>query len=282
MKRLLGTSLLGVLILITPVTYAGEITIPSTDLIIPATETDFIIRLSVYEEELYAGAELGIDTTKGISIKKIDYEMNEEYMSVGPVQNSSGTYYFGYFDGENKFSGESIITITLEKTDETIKDGSIFVKGLNITRLDTKQNVQTEKQVMNEEVSVAFKEAPMPVAEILVEEVVQKEEPSIEKVQTEEKTKSQTITNSKEEPKEEPIPKLEVDKTTEQESESIEIENRKQPEIIVEKEIIEVEAPLPYIKMILGGLFIAGTAFFIGKKTKVKGVSKEDEHDQVL
>ena len=282
MKKLLGTSLLGTILLIIPVTYAGEVTIPITDLKIPDKEKDFVIQLSVHEEELYAGAELCVNVTKGITIKKIDYEMDEEYMNVGPVQNSSGMYYFGYFDGENKFSGESIITMTLEKVDETIKEGLISVEGLNITRLDAKQNVQTEKQVMNEQVSIGFKEVSISAEVTVVEEVVQKEEPSIEKVQTEDKTKSQSLDKSQEDTKVESIPKLEIDKTKEQESNSVEIENKEQPKLIVEKEIIEVEAPLPYIKMILGGVFIASAAFFIGRKTKVKGIPKGDEHDQVL
>lgn len=282
MKKLLGTSLLGAIILIIPTTYAGEVTIPITDLKVSEKEKEFAVQLSVHEEELYAGAELCVNVTEGITIKKIDYEMNEEYMNVGPVQNSSGMYYFGYFDGENKFSGEALITMTLEKVDETIKEGSISVEGLNITRLDSQQNVQTKKQIMNEQVRVDFKESPIPVQETVVETVTQQEETSIEKVQTEEKTEGQTIDKSQEDVEVEPGHNLEIDKSNEDKPNSIEIDNKEQPKIIVEKEIVEVEAPLPYIKMSLGGLIIAIGAFFIGRKTKVKGILKEDKHDQVL
>lgn len=281
MKRQLGTCLIAMLMLGTTSIYAGEIGIQNNQLTIPVGEKHFSVQLNVKEDELYAGAEMGIDLTQGLEIKNIDYGIDQDYMNVGPVQNSAGTYYFGYFDGENKFSGNYTITLDVEKVDETIKEASISLKALNITRLDDQKNVETDKKSLDQQVYVMFKEEQAPIkGETVILEEIPDDRP-----QQKEPVAKPTVDKKPLVEPEETIQieeKVEPEQPKEEVSKPIEVESIVDPAQEPEKEIVEVKTPLPYGKMTLGAILIAALAFVIGRITKKMNVPKEDKHDQQL
>ena len=283
------------LILSTTSIYAGEAIIQNNQLTIPEGEKAFSVQLQVKEADSYAGAELGVDLTKGLEIKSIKYGIDQDYMNIGPVQNSAGTYYFGYFDGENKFSGDYTITLDLEKIDETIKEASISLKALNITRLDADQNVTTNKKSLDQQAHVTFHTEQVPIQEEIVvsqELVVPQEIPNNPPKQKAPETKPVVDKQPQVEPKastdKKEMSKVEVKEPQDELTQPIEEEPVVESAPVPEKEIIEVKTPLPYSKLSFGAILIAGVAFFIGRFTKKENIgnkvnlSKEDKHDQQL
>ncbi|MEG0712593.1 MAG: hypothetical protein RR448_10190, partial [Niameybacter sp.] len=173
----------------------------------------------------------------------------------------------------NKFSGDYTITLGLEKTDATIKEATINVSALNITRLDADQNVQTNRQVVNKPVQVSFEQIEVVAEPIIVE-------PPIEQVVD----KPTTPTKQPQKEAVAPAPSVVEKEEVPEEVEPIEDTEKIVIETVVEKEVVEVEAPLPYGKIALIALIIALFSFIIGRFSKKDKtfVKKENIYDQEL
>ena len=280
MKQGIKIGLMGVMAMSVQFIYGAENILQNHELVIPLDETSFTVELNLEEDKPYAGAEFGIDLSEGVVIKEIDYGIDQDYMSVGPVMNNKGDYYFGFFDGENKYLGDYTITMTLEKSDETIKEASVSLKALNITRLDENKNVETDRQSLNEVLTVQFEtpqEVWVPEIEkeaIILEESGEKEQEQVAK----EPVKVEKEQVVKEEIEQEVEPEI-----IQEAEESGKVEEPVKEIIVPEKEIIEVEVekPIPYGKISFVTLVVAVLAFFVGRFTK-KGVLKEDQHEHTL
>ncbi|GEM_PF-6209230 len=280
MKQGIKIGLMGVMAMSVQFIYGAENILQNHELVIPLDETSFTVELNLEEDKSYAGAEFGIDLSEGVVIKEIDYGIDQDYMSVGPVMNNKGDYYFGFFDGENKYLGDYTITMTLEKSDETIKEASVSLKALNITRLDENKNVETDRQSLNEVLTVQFEtpqEVWVPEIEkeaIILEESGEKEQEQVAK----EPVKVEKEQVVKEEIEQEVEPEI-----IQEAEESGKVEEPVKEIIVPEKEIIEVEVekPIPYGKISFVTLVVAVLAFFVGRFTK-KGVLKEDQHEHTL
>ncbi len=280
MKQGIKIGLMGVMAMSVQFIYGAENILQNHELVIPLDETSFTVELNLEEDKSYAGAEFGIDLSEGVVIKEIDYGIDQDYMSVGPVMNNKGDYYFGFFDGENKYLGDYTITMTLEKSDETIKEALVSLKALNITRLDENKNVETDRQSLNEVLTVQFEtpqEVWVPEIEkeaIILEESGEKEQEQVAK----EPVKVEKEQVVKEEIEQEVEPEI-----IQEAEESGKVEEPVKEIIVPEKEIIEVEVekPIPYGKISFVTLVVAVLAFFVGRFTK-KGVLKEDQHEHTL
>lgn len=280
MKQGIKIGLMGVMAMSVQFIYGAENIFQNHELVIPLDETSFTVELNLEEDKPYAGAEFGIDLSEGVVIKEVDYGIDQDYMSVGPVMNNKGAYYFGFFDGENKYLGDYTITMTLEKSDETIKEASVSLKALNITRLDENKNVETDRQSLNEVLTVQFEtpqEVWVPEIEkeaIILEESGEKEQEQV----TKEPVKVEKEQVVKEEIEQEVEPEI-----IQEAEESGKVEEPVKEIIVPEKEIIEVEVekPIPYGKISFITLVVAVLAFFVGRFTK-KGVLKEDQHEHTL
>lgn len=284
MKQGIKIGLMGVMAMSVQFIYGAENILQNHELVIPLDETSFTVELNLEEDKSYAGAEFGIDLSEGVVIKKIDYGIDQDYMSVGPVMNNKGDYYFGFFDGENKYLGDYTITMTLEKSDETIKEASVSLKALNITRLDEDKNVQTDRQSLNEVLTVQFgmpQEVGIPEIEeeaIMPEDNGEKEQEQVAKEPA--KVEKESIIKKEIEQEVESVVEPEIIQEPE---ESGKVEEPVKEIIVPEKEIVEVEVekPIPYGKISFVTLVVAVLAFFVGRFTK-KGVPKEDQHEHTL
>lgn len=280
MKQGIKIGFMGVMAMSVQFVYGAENILQNQELVIPLDETSFTVELNLGEDKPYAGAEFGMDLSEGIAIKEVNYGIDQDYMSIGPVMNSKGAYYFGFFDGENKYVGDYNITMTLEKADETIKEASVRLKALNITRLDEDKNVQTDRQSLNEVLTVQFgtpQEVGIPEIEeeaIMPEDNGEKEQEQVAK----EPAKVEKESVVKEEIEQEVEPEI-----IQEPEESGKVEESVKEIIVPEKEIIEVEVekPIPYGKISFVTLVVAVLAFFVGRFTK-KGVLKEDQHEHTL
>lgn len=180
MKKFMSFLIIGVIGMTLQTAYAAEVGIQNQTIVVPEGESEFTVSLTLTEDVPYAGAEFGLALSKGIQIKEIHYEIDQDYMNIGPVVNSQGNHYFGFFEGENKYSGAYPIVVTLEKVDEDIKETSIRLEALNITRVDEEENVQTDKKILNQAVEVQFEAAvAVPEPEPPKEEIPKAEKPQV-------------------------------------------------------------------------------------------------------
>lgn len=280
MNRGLGMGVIGIMAMSTQIVYGAQTILQAEVLQVPKDQQVFTVQLNLQEDQPYAGAEFGVDLSEGVMIKDVSYGIDQDYMSIGPVMNSKGTYYFGFFDGENKYGGDYTITMTLEKADETIKEASVSLKALNITRVDETKNVHTDKQTLNEVVTVKLEEPK----EIVVPEVKEELEES-ESVKVEEAILEPTMPEQAVPSKPKPVVEAESKPMVElQPVPTSESEIKEEPikEVIVpEKEIEIVETPVPYGKIGILTLIFAVCAFFVGRFTR-KGSPKEDHHEHTL
>lgn len=127
------------LILIPYKTFANSLEWTSTEEINMSKEDNEIeFQLSVDSDKPYAGAEFGIQLSEGVKIKAITY--GTEASSAGPT-DARGLTWFTFFSGENKFSGEVIVNVTLEYIggeNTSIVVDNISLYNINGSAIDTK------------------------------------------------------------------------------------------------------------------------------------------------
>lgn len=95
---------------------AAEITVSDNKIELSKTETTFSFEMSLTEDEEFAGAEFGMSIPEGVTLKEVDY-IDEKIRSSShtPVVIKDGCAYFGFYQGENTFSGEyNVAELTFE------------------------------------------------------------------------------------------------------------------------------------------------------------------------
>lgn len=73
----------------------------------------------------YAGMEFGVYCSEGCRITSVSYDV--EASSTGPKE-ANGLTWFGFFDGEDSFSGP--VTVSVQGTCEIGKDGAVAVRDV--------------------------------------------------------------------------------------------------------------------------------------------------------
>lgn len=86
---------------------AAEIAVSDSNIELSQTENTFSFEISITENEKFAGAEFGVSIPDGVTLKEVNYiDEKIRNSSHTPVVMKDNCAYFGFYQGENSFSGE--------------------------------------------------------------------------------------------------------------------------------------------------------------------------------
>jgi len=97
---------------------------------LPKGQNQFNVQITVDQAKAYAGAEFGVQTPDGVSIRSVTYSQNSS--KVAPTE-ARGLTWFSYYSGNNDFKGKVTATLTLEykgteNTSIVIDNISVYTK----------------------------------------------------------------------------------------------------------------------------------------------------------
>ena len=129
MKKKLCILICLVCLLAVPVRAADtmpSVTIPATEVEVDQTNGSFLFDIEVQSTEGYAGAEFGVICSQGTVITEICVA---DGTVTGP-KAANGLTWFGYFAGEDRFSGTN--TITVQGTCEIGQEGAVVIQDVSV------------------------------------------------------------------------------------------------------------------------------------------------------
>ena len=129
MKKMLCILVCLVCLLAVPVHAADavpSVVIPATEVAVDQTNGSFSFDMEVQSTEGYAGAEFGVICSQGTVITAV---FAADGTVTGPKE-ANGLTWFGYFAGEDRFSGTN--TITVQGTCEIGREGAVAIQDASV------------------------------------------------------------------------------------------------------------------------------------------------------
>lgn len=129
--RLFLTMLTGSLVLLSavPVMAAestSEVEISTTDLSVDKESGEYSFKICVDSIDNYAGAEFGVICSQDVEVTSVTSDAG----SITGPKEANGLVWFGFFDGENSFSGGE--TVTVEGSFEPGTESAIVIQDIKI------------------------------------------------------------------------------------------------------------------------------------------------------
>lgn len=129
MKKIFCVLICLVCLLAVPVHAADampSVMIPATEVEVDQTNGSFSFDIEIQSTEQYAGAELGVICSQGTDITAVS---TTDGTVTGP-KAANGLIWFGYFAGEDRFSGTN--TITVQGTCEIGQEGAVVIQDVSV------------------------------------------------------------------------------------------------------------------------------------------------------
>lgn len=102
------------------------VSVSGTEVPVDQTDGSFRFHIAIDAPENYAGAEFGVICSQGTEITAVSAAGG----SVTGPQKANGLVWFGFFDGEDSFSGTT--TVTVEGTCEIGTDCAVVIQDVSI------------------------------------------------------------------------------------------------------------------------------------------------------
>lgn len=123
-----------------PALAAGEgpsVSVPETEILLDPTSGQFRFTIEIDSRDSYAGAEFGVYCSQGTEITSVTAASG----SVTGPQAANGLVWFGFFDGQDSFTGTT--TITVEGTCQTGTDGAVAIQDVKLYTIGDQEYATT-------------------------------------------------------------------------------------------------------------------------------------------
>ena len=133
--------------------------IPATEIEVDQTDGSFSFDIEIQSDDLYAGAELGVICSQGTVITAVS---STDGTVTGP-KAAGGLIWFGYFAGEDCFSGTN--TVTVQGTCEIGQEGAVAIQDISVYTVG-QQNYASTKVDCGVVVNLRTEPVRQPIFEI--------------------------------------------------------------------------------------------------------------------
>lgn len=139
MKRIC-TLLVLLAVLIVPVraNEGAVVSVPQTEIRVDPDSGTFRFTIEVDSQAAYAGAEFGVICSQGTEISSVTGTGG----SVTGPREADGLVWFGFFDGEDSFSGTTAVTV--EGTCREDADGAVAIRDVSLYTIGRQEYTTTE------------------------------------------------------------------------------------------------------------------------------------------
>lgn len=117
---------------------AASVSAPQTEIAVDQTDGTFSFDIVLQSDAPYAGAEFGVICSESTQITAVSVG---DGTVTGP-QKANGLTWFGYFDGEDSFSGET--TITVQGTCEIGVEGAVVIQDVSVYAVGQQEYATTD------------------------------------------------------------------------------------------------------------------------------------------
>lgn len=151
MKKICGFLLCMLFISTSFTAFAAQGAVETVDsLTLAEGQTQVVLPITVSADKPYAGAEFALRCGDGVTVKSISYS-SKNISAAAPTQ-AGGYIWFSYFDGENSFSGDITVSVTLQYSGK--KNATVV---LHTVSLYTKAGVAVEKETLQLEKQIELR-----------------------------------------------------------------------------------------------------------------------------